>query len=319
MAEHHPGDRQREAVSAGRDRPAAGPPAAVARVRLVDEHARPRADTASGDHRLPQQRGEQRLPLLSARPRRRLRAPLSVHRVHPVQRPARQHRRQRRPRRLAASPRIRLAHGEWADRRQTRTLEHRSIMTPSPDTIHPVNRPRAAQTAGATAQEVSTPMRSADYRLIRVRAPGDISHWALVDPEDHARFAAYSWSLSDGYARRYGPRPAKLVVYMAREILGLAHGDPRQADHINRDRLDNRRSNLRVVTSAQNNRNVGANARTTSPHRGVSRDGHRGKWRAQATLAGAGHNLGRYVDETAAARAVNDFWTERGYPAPNDV
>jgi hypothetical protein len=38
----------------------------------------------------------------------------------------------------------------------------------------------------------------------------------------------------------------KRMVLMSREILGLERGDKREADHENRDRLDNRRSNLRA-------------------------------------------------------------------------
>lgn len=47
----------------------------------------------------------------------------------------------------------------------------------------------------------------------------------------------------------------KDAVLMHRVIMGLEPGDKREVDHINRDKLDNRKSNLRIVTSGENNRN----------------------------------------------------------------
>lgn len=42
------------------------------------------------------------------------------------------------------------------------------------------------------------------------------------------------------------------VYYLSRMILGLENGDPLQADHLNRKTLDNRPSNLRILTELQN-------------------------------------------------------------------
>ena len=43
---------------------------------------------------------------------------------------------------------------------------------------------------------------------------------------------------------------------MHRLVLGLERTDSRQVDHINHEGLDNRRSNLRIVTSVENKHNV---------------------------------------------------------------
>jgi hypothetical protein len=47
----------------------------------------------------------------------------------------------------------------------------------------------------------------------------------------------------------------KRVVLMHREILGLKRGNKLQGDHVNHDTLNNCRSNLRVVTHSENQRN----------------------------------------------------------------
>lgn len=82
--------------------------------------------------------------------------------------------------------------------------------------------------------------------------------WALVDREDFDALDKYSWHLSDrGYARRSERQPDGRVrtVRMARQIMGLDFGDPAEVDHKNREKLDNRRENLRLTDRTGNNRN----------------------------------------------------------------
>jgi hypothetical protein len=78
----------------------------------------------------------------------------------------------------------------------------------------------------------------------------------IVDDEDFAFLNQWSWSqTSDGYAARYiwTGKPRKLQrIWMHREILELADG---LCDHINRNKLDNRRANLRRATFRLNSLN----------------------------------------------------------------
>jgi hypothetical protein len=98
-------------------------------------------------------------------------------------------------------------------------------------------------------------MNEWDVIRIPVWKYGQIAGYAIVDAAD-AHHAEYRWRLTDGYAvRGYSPN----VIRLHREVLGLIKDDGMEADHINRDTLDNRRSNLRAVTHAQNVQNVGAN------------------------------------------------------------
>jgi hypothetical protein len=97
---------------------------------------------------------------------------------------------------------------------------------------------------------------------------------------------------------------------MHRELLGLTTGDSRQGDHINRDRLDNRRANLRIVTLAENRQNLAAQRGSTSAYRGVSWDKQAEKWRASAKLDGKAKFLGTFEREEDAGRAAADFRAE---------
>jgi hypothetical protein len=138
--------------------------------------------------------------------------------------------------------------------------------------------------------------------LIPLYRRGVIGH-ALVDDADAEIVGARRWNvLPTGYAVS---RDSAGSVYMHRLVIGLGAGDSRQVDHINRDKLDNRRENLRVCTAAQNHQNKPSYRNSTSPFRGVSRD--RSKWRATVVLAGVQHFLGYFTDELDAARAAAQF------------
>lgn len=132
--------------------------------------------------------------------------------------------------------------------------------------------------------------------------------FTLIDAADHERVSAFTWSQgTHGYPvrqKKEGGRGRCFLLH--RELLGLQRGDKRQADHINRDRLDNRRCNLRVVTHAQNSQNEPAHG-GSSKYRGVSWNKEKGKWQAYAMLAGRQKNLGYFDSETAAASVASHY------------
>lgn len=86
-------------------------------------------------------------------------------------------------------------------------------------------------------------------------------------------------------------------VYVHRVILGAMAGE--EVDHINGDKRDNRRSNLRIVTHAQNHQN-----RDRHPDRGVCYDKARGRWKARVTVNGREHMTRHATKEEAIAAAV---------------
>lgn len=83
-----------------------------------------------------------------------------------------------------------------------------------------------------------------------------------LDPEDEKYFSNWTWSYRCGYAGRKRQKQDKSGghwVHLHREVLvraGLTIPKGIYPDHINRNKLDNRKSNLRLVTKSENNKNL---------------------------------------------------------------
>lgn len=75
-------------------------------------------------------------------------------------------------------------------------------------------------------------------------------------------------------------------------------------DHINRNKLDNRRENLRNVTVAENNQNVGVQKNTISGVRGVTWDKHKRMWKASSRIDGKLKFLGLFTDVEEAKQVA---------------
>jgi hypothetical protein len=136
--------------------------------------------------------------------------------------------------------------------------------------------------------------------------------YALVDAADYEWLSQWHWSLDrGGYAKRGESRAGKKrIVYLHRAVLGLEQGDGLEGDHVNGNRLDCRRSNLRVTTPRQNRQNRSKLAGASSRYRGVSWHKPRRKWVAYAKLNGRKHHLGLFADEHEAAAVAAAFRAE---------
>lgn len=146
----------------------------------------------------------------------------------------------------------------------------------------------------------------------------EIVAYALVDEADYELISQFRWCRQPtGYAARlewHGIGNKQTMTYLHRTVLGLVPGDGKEADHINRDRLDNRRGNLRVCTHAENLQNVPGRS-GTSVFRGVSL--HRGKWVACVILAGIKYRAGPFTSEDEAARIAVDLLRRMTMPLPD--
>lgn len=148
-------------------------------------------------------------------------------------------------------------------------------------------------------------------QTIPVYSKGEVVTQALVDADDYQAVSQFRWSMHNrGYAMTGG---GNSKVLMHRLILGLVNqpGQGRgsgarqlQADHINGDKLDNRRSNLRVVTNQENHQNRQTSSGVTSRYRGVYLQKKTGKWCARAKTGGKTYWGGYYDEELDAAVAA---------------
>ena len=127
---------------------------------------------------------------------------------------------------------------------------------------------------------------------------------ALVSKEDYNRLKDIPWYKSAyGYAIKnfYRGDNKWEVVRMHREVIGAKDGQ--HVDHINGDKLDNRRSNLRIATPLQNNWNKGLTARNSSGYKGVSE--RNGRYESYIRNRGILEHLGTYESKEDAAKAYN--------------
>jgi hypothetical protein len=150
-----------------------------------------------------------------------------------------------------------------------------------------------------------------DARLI----PLTRGAFAIVDAEDYGWLSRWKWHCSaQGYAvrREYLGTEGRPFVNMAREILGLPRsGREVVPDHINGNKLDNRRANLRRATLSQNGRNK-RNTGGASEFIGVYFNPSVGRFRAYSSIDGQQVHLGWFADEERAARARDEFVVTHG-------
>lgn len=127
---------------------------------------------------------------------------------------------------------------------------------------------------------------------------------ALVDDDDYEELSKHKWHTSHhGYPARSILKPKKENIFMHRQLMGFPDC---AVDHINRNPLDNRRSNLRLATLSQNQHNRKLNKNNTSGFKGVSWHPSMKKWVATIRLNYKQYILGYFSDPKDAALAYRE-------------
>ncbi len=124
---------------------------------------------------------------------------------------------------------------------------------------------------------------------------------ALVDDEDYEKITTYGkWRLEDGYAkiRLRGGKWVPMQNLVSSIIKGVEEND-----HIDRNRLNNQRNNLRKGTRSQNKANSGKHKDNTLGYKGIKANGS--KWQARITVNYKDIYLGTFPTKELAAIAYN--------------
>lgn len=135
--------------------------------------------------------------------------------------------------------------------------------------------------------------------------------YVIVDNEDFAWLNQWQWHLStSGYVRRaqyvrgsgYGKKDYKAVNVTMHRLINKTP-DGFFTDHINQNKLDNRKCNLRTTNKSLNGLNRANVKLTKSGRNGVHFDSWTGKWRAEMKINGVKKSLGRFININDAVLA----------------
>jgi hypothetical protein len=150
---------------------------------------------------------------------------------------------------------------------------------------------------------------------------------AIVDEVDYEFLSRWKWQYGNrGYALRVTNIGGK-VKNGGRQVCVLMHRVIMQppegmvTDHINGDRLDNRRCNLRIVTPSQNCRSQRIGKHNKSGFKGVSWNKRDCKWQVKITINNKVKHVGDFDDIVTAAIAYNnaaEFYFKE-YAILNDI
>lgn len=135
--------------------------------------------------------------------------------------------------------------------------------------------------------------------------------WFIVDKEDIQKVKERAWSLSVyGYVTSSWNKKTHRTenVRLHRFVLGMKKSDKRQVDHINRNKLDNRKSNLRICTASENNAHMALTKKNTSGHKGIywTKYPQDRQWNARISFNKKRIYIGAFATKEEASRAYNE-------------
>lgn len=130
--------------------------------------------------------------------------------------------------------------------------------------------------------------------------------FAIVDEADFEWLNQWKWSYSSsGYAYRHQYGMGRIITIRMHRLI-MSTPDKMETDHINGNKLDNRRANLRICTKSKNNMNRKSTV-GSSKYKGVCWDKNKCKWLTRIKINGKQIFVGRFANESEAAKAYNEM------------
>jgi len=126
---------------------------------------------------------------------------------------------------------------------------------------------------------------------------------AIIDTEDIEKVENYKWAF--GAYHHVTTMIEKNSVGIQNIIMGFKPIKNRIIDHKDRNPLNNRKSNFRFCTNAENSRNSSLRKTNKSGFKGVSWRKDRKRWTARIKLNGKQLWVGTFKDKLKAAKAYN--------------
>lgn len=125
----------------------------------------------------------------------------------------------------------------------------------------------------------------------------------MVDDEDYEFLEQFKWQVDREKSVKTHANPRLKDILMHRVIMKPKKGV--EIDHIDGNRLNNQKSNLRFATSSQNKINRGPRKDNKSGFKGVSWHKQRNLWTARIMTGGKYKHLGLFKTLEEAAEAYN--------------
>lgn len=146
-----------------------------------------------------------------------------------------------------------------------------------------------------------------------IKSPKFGDRECYLDDEDYVKITSYGgWTLDkDGYAIKTIKCDTTKSGFTTLKMHRIVSNAPQgiQVDHENRNKLDNRKSNLRFATGSQNRANQEKYMRNglkpASQYKGVDWVKQHKRWRARVRVDREEIYLGHFKSEQEAARAYD--------------
>ena len=158
------------------------------------------------------------------------------------------------------------------------------------------------------SEEIKNKYDNSPYRIPLRNKFGIIVEYALVDADDFKKTIKQKWYFAK---KKYANGTVDNKTFRMHHYIFKKPKKNYMIDHINQDKLDNRKNNLREVTRSVNEHNKDKNNKFTEKHtsiyKGVCFIKQIKKYSAECSTEGKKINLGYFIEEKDAAIAYDMF------------